>query len=130
MLTKRKYRLLFSPKIGGRPGPKGPGKNLIDAAVEMKRRNPTWCQGRYSARGPDIREVLQDAKAAVGRAKEAVSLQTSSGTAENRPVKWKKTAARNAAVEALTRKAAKKRAPVKRTAKKTLSTRIQATKEG
>ena len=42
LLTKRKYRLLFSPKCGRRPGPKGPGQDLIDAVVEMKRRNPTW----------------------------------------------------------------------------------------
>ena len=26
----------------GRPGPKGPAQELIDAVVEMKRRNPTW----------------------------------------------------------------------------------------
>jgi putative transposase len=34
--------MLFSPKRGRRPGPKGPAKELIDAVVEMKRRNPTW----------------------------------------------------------------------------------------
>ena len=42
---------------------------------------------RYSASAPHIREVLQDAKAAVTRAKEAVSLRTSSGTAKNPAVK-------------------------------------------
>jgi putative transposase len=42
MLIKRKYRLLFSPKHGRQPGPKGPAKELIVAVVEMKRRNPTW----------------------------------------------------------------------------------------
>ena len=42
VLTKRKYRLLFSPRQGRRPGPKGPAKELIDAVVEMKRRNPGW----------------------------------------------------------------------------------------
>ena len=42
---------------------------------------------RYSAGAPDIREMLQDAKAAVTRAKEAVSLQASSGTAKNPAVK-------------------------------------------
>src|SRR4029077_9881612 len=36
------YRLLFSPRRGRRPGPKGPAKELIDAVVEMKRRNPGW----------------------------------------------------------------------------------------
>src|SRR6266487_1905021 len=42
MLIKRKYRMLFSSKHGCRPGPKGPAKELIDAIVEMKRRNPSW----------------------------------------------------------------------------------------
>jgi len=42
VLIKRKYRMLFSPKHGRRPGPKGPAKELIDAVVEMKRRNPSW----------------------------------------------------------------------------------------
>jgi len=42
MLTKQKYRLLFSSTGVRRPGPKGPRKELIDAVVEMKRRNPTW----------------------------------------------------------------------------------------
>jgi hypothetical protein len=42
MLIKRKYRALFSSKNGGRSGPKGPAKELIDAVVEMKRRNPRW----------------------------------------------------------------------------------------
>src|SRR5262245_17008932 len=31
LLSKRKYRLLFSPKRRCRPGPKGPDKELIDA---------------------------------------------------------------------------------------------------
>jgi putative transposase len=42
VLRKQKYRLLFSPKSGRRPGPKGPTKELIDTVVEMKRRNPIW----------------------------------------------------------------------------------------
>ena len=42
VLVKRKYRLLFSPKRRGKPGPRGPQKELVDAIVEMKRRNPTW----------------------------------------------------------------------------------------
>jgi putative transposase len=41
-LTKRKYRMLFSSQRGRRPGQKGPAKELIDAVVPMKRRNPTW----------------------------------------------------------------------------------------
>ena len=43
LLRKRKYRLLFSPqRRRRRPGPKGPKKELIDAVVAMKRRNPRW----------------------------------------------------------------------------------------
>ena len=33
ILTKRKYRLLFSPRGRRKPGPKGPSKELIDAIV-------------------------------------------------------------------------------------------------
>ena len=42
ILKNRKYRLLFAPKKRQRPGPKGPSQELIDAVVEMKRRNPIW----------------------------------------------------------------------------------------
>jgi putative transposase len=42
VLRKRKYRLLFSPERRHRPGPKGPKKDLIDAVVAMKQRNPRW----------------------------------------------------------------------------------------
>jgi hypothetical protein len=42
ILIQQTYRLLFSPKRVRRPGPKGPTKALIDAIVEMKRRNRTW----------------------------------------------------------------------------------------
>jgi putative transposase len=41
LLRKRKYQQLFSHKRL-QPGPKGPSKELIDAVVEMKRRNPGW----------------------------------------------------------------------------------------
>ena len=41
-LVQRKYRLLFSPKQKGKPGPKGPTADLIRAVVEMKQRNPIW----------------------------------------------------------------------------------------
>src|SRR5215471_1102723 len=39
VLAKRKYHMLFSSKRRGRPGPKGPAQELVDAVVEMKRRN-------------------------------------------------------------------------------------------
>ncbi len=42
-LKKRKYRRLFSSKRTGRkPGPKGPSRDVINAIVEMKRRNPRF----------------------------------------------------------------------------------------
>jgi putative transposase len=42
ILTQRKSRLLFSLKGRPKPGPKGPSKELIDAIVATKRRNPFW----------------------------------------------------------------------------------------
>jgi transposase InsO family protein len=41
-LRNRKYRLLFSSKHRGRPGPKGPTQELIQVVVLMKQRNPAW----------------------------------------------------------------------------------------
>jgi putative transposase len=41
-LVKRKYRLLFTPRRRGKPGPKGPSQELIEIIVEMKRRNPRF----------------------------------------------------------------------------------------
>jgi putative transposase len=38
--VKHKYHLLYSSQKRRRPGPKGPSKALIDAVIEMKRRNP------------------------------------------------------------------------------------------
>jgi len=59
---------------------------------------------RYSAGSPDIREKLQDAKAAVGRAKDAVTLQVSS----EKTSAPKKAATKKAAVKVPRAKAAKK----------------------
>ena len=42
MLAQRKYRMLFSSERRHPPGPKGPNQELIDAVVELKRRNPQW----------------------------------------------------------------------------------------
>jgi hypothetical protein len=42
VLRQRKYRMLFSARHRRRPGPKGPNKDLIEAVVAMKRRNPRW----------------------------------------------------------------------------------------
>ena len=41
-LVNRKYRLLFTPKTRGKPGPRGPSPELVSAIVEMKRRNPNF----------------------------------------------------------------------------------------
>ena len=41
-MKRRKYRLLFSSGRGGKPGPKGPSKEVVDAIVAMKRRNPRF----------------------------------------------------------------------------------------
>src|SRR6202008_3340164 len=41
-MSKRKYRMLFSPNRRRMPGPKGPSAELVRAVVEMKQRNPSW----------------------------------------------------------------------------------------
>jgi len=41
-LKKRKYRLLYSPRGGRKPGPRGPSKEIVQAIVEMKQRNPRY----------------------------------------------------------------------------------------
>ena len=41
-MSKRKYRMLFSPNRRRKPGPKGPNAELIRVVVEMKQRNPNW----------------------------------------------------------------------------------------
>ena len=41
-LVKRKYRLLFTPKNRGKPGPTGPSPELVSAIIEIKRRNPNF----------------------------------------------------------------------------------------
>lgn len=47
-LVQRKYRLLFSPKQRGKPGPKGPSQELIEAIVQMKQRNPQFGSRRIA----------------------------------------------------------------------------------
>ena len=45
-LKKRKYRQLYSPCGGRKPGPNGPSREVISAIVEMKRRNSRFgCPG-------------------------------------------------------------------------------------
>ena len=49
-LKKRNYQMLFSPGGGRRPGPKGPSTEVINAIVEMKRRNPRYGCPRIASR--------------------------------------------------------------------------------
>jgi transposase InsO family protein len=42
ILKKRKYRLLYSSGSKGKPGSKGPSRELIQAIVELKQRNPRF----------------------------------------------------------------------------------------
>src|SRR6266481_3594086 len=49
-LVRRKYQWLFSSKIGRRPGPKGPSKELIAAILEIKRLNPRFGCPRIAQR--------------------------------------------------------------------------------
>jgi len=42
LLKKRKYRLLYSSGRKGKPGPKGPSHELIQAIIELKQRNPRF----------------------------------------------------------------------------------------
>ena len=41
-MKRRKYRLLYSARAKGKPGPKGPSKEVIIAIVSMKQRNPRY----------------------------------------------------------------------------------------
>ena len=41
-LIKRKYRDLYTPTGGKKPGPKGPPKDVINAIMVMKQRNPRF----------------------------------------------------------------------------------------
>ncbi len=41
-LVQRKYRNLFTPTGGKKPGPKGPSQEVVSAIVEMKQRNPRF----------------------------------------------------------------------------------------
>jgi transposase InsO family protein len=46
-LKKRKYRQLYSPRGGRKPGPKGPTKEITNAIIEMKRRDAVPRNPRY-----------------------------------------------------------------------------------
>ena len=63
-LRNRKYRLLFSLKRRGKPGPKGPSKELIEAVVQMKNHNPSWavhesrCRSLWRSTSRSIRTLF------------------------------------------------------------------------
>ena len=52
LLKKRKYRLLYSSGSKGKPGPKGPSWELIQAIVELKQRNPRFVAAESHSRSP------------------------------------------------------------------------------
>ena len=63
LLKKRKYRLLYSSGRKGKPGPKSPSPELIQAIVILKRRNPRFgclriAQQINKAFGVDINKDL------------------------------------------------------------------------
>jgi putative transposase len=63
LLKKRKYRLLYSSGRKGKPGPKGPSPELIQAIIELKQRNPRFgclriAQQINKAFGVDINKDL------------------------------------------------------------------------
>ena len=41
-LVRKKYRELFAPRSRTKPGPKGPPATIVEAIVELKRRNPSF----------------------------------------------------------------------------------------
>ena len=51
-MSKRKYRMLFSPNRCRKPGPKAPSAELVRAVVEMKQRNPTGAVRESRNRSP------------------------------------------------------------------------------
>jgi len=53
-LKKRKYRLLYSPLGNGKPGPKGPSREVIEAIVAMKQRNPRFGCPRIAQQIPHL----------------------------------------------------------------------------
>ena len=59
-LVKRKYRLLFTPKNRGKPGPKGPSPELISAIIEMKRRNPSFGYQRIAGQISLVFDIALD----------------------------------------------------------------------
>ena len=92
---------------------------------------------RYSPTAVHAKELLELAKTAVARAKEAVGLQASSGTAKKTVKKTgakkaaaarKKTAAKKAPVKVAAVKQSRKSKPAKRVVRKTVAKKAAVTK--
>jgi hypothetical protein len=73
---------------------------------------------RYSKGAVQIREALQDAKAAFAHVKKIIRSQVSSEKARRAPVKQKKAAVKEAAVKTPIAKTVKKSAPIKKATKR------------
>ncbi|HVO98376.1 MAG TPA: hypothetical protein VMT15_09935 [Bryobacteraceae bacterium] len=71
---------------------------------------------RYASGAAHVQAALRDARAALGQVKEAVSSQTSTGTAKR--VNPEKAAAKKAKAKAPTAKTSKRKASIKKTAAK------------
>jgi hypothetical protein len=63
-LVKRKYRLLYSSRRCGRPGPKAPSRDLIDAVVEMNGATHTSAAARSANLGCLRRRAQQGCRPA------------------------------------------------------------------
>ena|SRR5579864_2425223 len=73
---------------------------------------------RFSKGAVQIREALQDAKAALAHVKKTIRADVSSENAKRAPVKRKKAAVKKAAVKTRPAKTMKKRAPIKKATKR------------
>ncbi len=59
-LVKRKYRLLFTPKTRGKPGPKRPSAELVSLIVEMKHKNPNFGYQRIADQISQVFDIKID----------------------------------------------------------------------
>jgi hypothetical protein len=55
ILKKRKYRLLYTARRKGKPGPKGPSQELIEAIVEMNRQQALQAKTKFTVWLPSYR---------------------------------------------------------------------------
>ena len=83
-LTKCKYRQLFSFRKYSKPGPKGPSQQIIDAVIEMKRRNPSFGCPRIALQGVDNASAVDDS--ILARTGQWDPLTDESRAADHRPL--------------------------------------------